>query len=849
MKFLQKRSVRLKWRLLGIILPVALIPISVIIWFINGRVSQYLRDDRKVLNDTMVYQIMRNVDNVYSDIVAKIPALISPSEIKENIYKKSFANGMEEKDIDDVVNGNDKNGKGIRNMADTLSFEGTIYIINKNLPSINGGTSFKKWVTGTVNEEPKFENVVLNEPMYKTMNSNISVFDGGAKTGKAILGKLKKETHRLTDQYVTIMYPILNEQSSPDPKSSDYNLYLMLQFINMGDSGMIAKTVKDVDSIQQGTIYVLDYKNDILFCNYIKEFGGKEKEYEDDPEYGIYAKYINDDVKILQNEKVNEALTLGDDLRDDGHYRSYTFNIMHEKQEYQTLILDSNWDRLNSGIKVIFFYPMEVIRKQVNGIIFQILAIVLFFVLVIILFSTMFSKTLVVPISKLDYATYKVAQGYIDIQINTESKDEIGSLFKNFKRMILTINNVLANIQRSSNNLLGFKMTFDKAINNFQTNLDGQRLLIGQSTNEFDNLNSSIKDVSNSVHDSLTYMKKSQNQVDLTNQVINEMVNEIKETEKISNQINDFTELINGIAEQTRLLSLNAAIEASRAGSAGKGFNVVAGEIRKLAIQSKQAADEIGNLIKMNERRIKSSINKTAEVFEALENINTNFQNLNTTIILINQSSEEAAKRGLEIMQVINEVSDSSGKNSLYIEEISKTRDQLSSEVSKMRDLILAFRVESDAIEVISDTSIDEKALAEKEEKIKEKKRLKKEHKEMKIHEKQMKELQKETITTSNEISGYKEKKVSFFEKLKEKAFFRKKAAKKEKVKFVIPEAVAKERFENEVLAKITDQEEMGAVFSMYIYDEFTENYQVKSEMTDEEKVLLEKILTKIEFK
>ena len=779
MKFLQKRSVRLKWRLLGIILPVALIPISVIIWFINGRVSQYLRDDRKVLNDTMVYQIMRNIDNVYSDIVAKIPALISPSEIKENIYKKSFANGMEEKDIDDVVNGNDKNGKGIRNMADTLSFEGTIYIINKNLPSINGGTSFKKWVTGTVNEEPKFENVVLNEPMYKTMNSNISVFDGGAKTGKAILGKLKKETHRLTDQYVTIMYPILNEQSSPDPKSSDYNLYLMLQFINMGDSGMIAKTVKDVDSIQQGTIYVLDYKNDILFCNYIKEFGGKEKEYEDDPEYGIYAKYINDDVKILQNEKVNEALTLGDDLRDDGHYRSYTFNIMHEKQEYQTLILDSNWDRLNSGIKVIFFYPMEVIRKQVNGIIFQILAIVLFFVLVIILFSTMFSKTLVVPISKLDYATYKVAQGYIDIQINTESKDEIGSLFKNFKRMILTINNVLANIQRSSNNLLGFKMTFDKAINNFQTNLDGQRLLIGQSTNEFDNLNSSIKDVSNSVHDSLTYMKKSQNQVDLTNQVINEMVNEIKETEKISNQINDFTELINGIAEQTRLLSLNAAIEASRAGSAGKGFNVVAGEIRKLAIQSKQAADEIGNLIKMNERRIKSSINKTTEVFEALENINTNFQNLNTTIILINQSSEEAAKRGLEIMQVINEVSDSSGKNSLYIEEISKTRDQLSSEVSKMRDLILAFRVESDAIEVINDTSIDEKALAEKEEKIKEKKRLKKEYKEMKIHEKQMKELQKETITTSDEISGYKEKKVSFWGKLKEKAFFRKKSSKK----------------------------------------------------------------------
>ena len=162
MKFLQKRSVRLKWRLLGIILPVALIPIAVIIWFINGRVSQYLRDDRKILNDTMIYQIMRNIDNLYNDAVAKIPALLSPSEMVENIYRESFTNGMEEKDIDALVNGNDKNGLGLRNIAETLSFEGTIYIINKNLTSINGGTSFKKWVTGNVNEEPNFENVVLN---------------------------------------------------------------------------------------------------------------------------------------------------------------------------------------------------------------------------------------------------------------------------------------------------------------------------------------------------------------------------------------------------------------------------------------------------------------------------------------------------------------------------------------------------------------------------------------------------------------------------------------------------------------------------------------------------------------
>ena len=111
------------------------------------------------------------------------------------------------------------------------------------------------------------------------------------------------------------------------------------------------------------------------------------------------------------------------------------------------------------------------------------------------------------------------------------------------------------------------------------------------------------------------------------------------------------------------------------------------------------------------------------------------------------------------------------------------------------------------------------------------------------------KNLQKTTVTTSDEISGYKEKKSGFIERLKEKAFFIKKSAKKDDVKVTIPQTVAKERFENEILAKITDQEEVGAVFSMYVYDEFAENYQIKSGITEDEKTILKKILAKIDFK
>ena len=68
--------------------------------------------------------------------------------------------------------------------------------------------------------------------------------------------------------------------------------------------------------------------------------------------------------------------------------------------------------------------------------------------------------------------------------------------------------------------------------------------------------------------------------------------------EKKSTEINKIVEVITGIATETNLLALNAAIEAARAGDAGKGFAVVAEQVRKLAEDSKQAADQINDLIK-----------------------------------------------------------------------------------------------------------------------------------------------------------------------------------------------------------------------------------------------------------
>jgi uncharacterized protein YukE len=154
---------------------------------------------------------------------------------------------------------------------------------------------------------------------------------------------------------------------------------------------------------------------------------------------------------------------------------------------------------------------------------------------------------------------------------------------------------------------------------------------------------SNIQFVSNSilqVSESINQMANSSSDLAESGQ---KAINLVHETMEAAEKTKEVLELIKSIADQTNLLGLNASIESARAGEYGKGFNVVASEIRKLATQSKQSAVTIKSIIEsMNEsvKNIAKAIEETAavseeqaattqEVSQAVENINNNLINLN----------------------------------------------------------------------------------------------------------------------------------------------------------------------------------------------------------------------------
>ncbi|MCW8907466.1 MAG: methyl-accepting chemotaxis protein [Sedimenticola sp.] len=188
---------------------------------------------------------------------------------------------------------------------------------------------------------------------------------------------------------------------------------------------------------------------------------------------------------------------------------------------------------------------------------------------------------------------------------------------------------------------------------------------------------------------------------------VNKAFEVIRQLETDSDGIGQVVEVITNIAEQTNLLALNAAIEAARAGEQGRGFAVVADEVRTLATRTHQATQEIqtmieglqrqsqnaANMMSQSQKRVESSVSEAAHAGDSLnritESINTISQMNEHIASAVHQQSEVAG----EISRNITAISDVTGQTADHSEKIAHTSQQLSSLASELKELMGQFKV------------------------------------------------------------------------------------------------------------------------------------------------------------
>lgn len=219
--------------------------------------------------------------------------------------------------------------------------------------------------------------------------------------------------------------------------------------------------------------------------------------------------------------------------------------------------------------------------------------------------------------------------------------------------------------------------------------------LIQESSNNIQHSVADIVNYSGRLHDNCESMRDKIQSVNASSENMTESVqniaDKIKATNEVIAQMVDIVKSIDEIASQTKLLSLNASIEASRAGESGRGFSVVAGSIRDLSEKTsedlssiktiidnittdfKECADSIEEVVVNNDNNIKG----IAEVIKSFESVNTDIEETATKVDEIDRAVEQTVNEIHNIIDEVERLSDTSESNAAASEEINASIEEL----------------------------------------------------------------------------------------------------------------------------------------------------------------------------
>ena len=326
-------------------------------------------------------------------------------------------------------------------------------------------------------------------------------------------------------------------------------------------------------------------------------------------------------------------------------------------------------------------------------------------------------------IKQVGEATKKLSDGDMTIRLNLNTHDEMNQISHNFNEMVEKFEALIQQIMSATTQLGTAAEELSMVAKESAINVDRQRTETDQVATAMNEMAATVQEVSRNASAAAGSATSADNDaqggkviVRQTSEAISQLASEVENAaevihklEKDSEDIGAILDVIKDIAEQTNLLALNAAIEAARAGEQGRGFAVVADEVRTLASRTQQSTEEIEQMITrlqsgaqnavavMEQGREKAQkgadqANEAAEALDAITRAVTTISEMNT---MIASASEEQSAVAEEMNRSIVSISQVSEQTADGARQTTSSSDELAKLAGQLQELISQFKIAS----------------------------------------------------------------------------------------------------------------------------------------------------------
>jgi len=316
-----------------------------------------------------------------------------------------------------------------------------------------------------------------------------------------------------------------------------------------------------------------------------------------------------------------------------------------------------------------------------------------------------------------------IASGNGDLtkRLETPCNDEIGMLVNNFNAFVGKLHHIITEVTQATNKVATAADQLATVSSEGNKNIQQQRLEIDQVASATQEMSISVADVANnalqasdSAQDANQSSSSGQQVINISMASIESLAREVEQAAEVIHKVGSDSEdigavldVIKGIAEQTNLLALNAAIEAARAGEQGRGFAVVADEVRNLASRTQESAHEIekmiatlqsnaGDAVTVMERgrsKAKETVDQTGKIRSTLNEIAESVSKIYEMNTGIASAVEEQSAVSREISGNVTRISDGAEQASKLGQQTESASNELSGLAARLRTLVGQFHV------------------------------------------------------------------------------------------------------------------------------------------------------------